>query len=367
MAIDDRVLMGPGPSNPYPEAVLAMSRPMLGHLDPAFLAVLDETCERLRRVMGTSNPLTLPVSGTGSAGMEASLVNLVEPGDPVVVAVNGLFGERMCEVAGRLGAHVVRVETPWGAPVDPDAVCTAHPAPKIIAVVHAETSTGVRNDVDEIARAKGDALLLVDVVTSLGGIPVEIDAWGIDVAYGGTQKCLGVPPGLAPFTAGARSRDRFVERPTSWYLDLGLIARYVESPGAGGGRTYHHTAPVSMVFALHAGLGALLEEGLEAAWARHEACGAQLQDGLEAMGLGLVAPKGNRLPQLTTVWVPEDLPDGLDESGVRRRLLERYGLEIGAGVGPLAGTTWRIGCMGHTARPRNVTMALAALGEVLGR
>jgi alanine-glyoxylate transaminase / serine-glyoxylate transaminase / serine-pyruvate transaminase len=366
MAIDDRVLMGPGPSNPYPEAVLAMSRPMLGHLDPAFLAVLDETCHRLRQVLRTSNPLTLPVSGTGSAGMEASLANLLGPGDPVVVVVNGLFGERMCEVAGRLGARVVRVEAPWGSPVDPEAVRNAHPAPKLIAVVHAETSTGVRNDVEEISRAKADALLLVDVVTSLGGIPVEIDAWGVDVAYGGTQKCLGVPPGLAPLTASPGARERFVGRPTSWYLDLGLIANYVEAPAAGG-RTYHHTAPVSMVFALHAGLGALLEEGLEAAWARHGACGAQLQEGLEAMGLELVAPKGNRLPQLTTVRVPEGLPDGLDEAGVRRRLLERYGLEIGAGVGPLAGTTWRIGCMGHTARPRNVTMALAALGEVLGR
>jgi alanine-glyoxylate transaminase / serine-glyoxylate transaminase / serine-pyruvate transaminase len=367
MSLSDRVLMGPGPSNPYPEATAAMARPMLGHLDPEFLALLDETCERLRRVLRTDNALTLPVSGTGSAGMEAGLGNLVGPGDTVVVGVNGLFGERMCEVAGRLGAEVIRVDAPWGEPLDPDALLGAHRAPKVIAVVHAETSTGVRNDIEPLGRGKGGAVLLVDVVTSLAGIPVEVDGWGIDLAYGGTQKCLGVPPGLAPLTASPTARSRFVERPVSWYLDLGLIARYVEAPGAGPARTYHHTAPVSMVYALHAGLGAVLDEGLETAWARHEACGRLLQDGLEAMGLELVAPKGHRLPELTTVHVPDDLGDGLDEAGVRRRLLGDYGIEIGGGVGPMAGRVWRIGCMGHTARTRNVTLLLAALSEVLGR
>jgi len=368
MAMADRVLMGPGPSNPYPEVMAALGRPVLGHLDPQFLELLDETCERLRQVMQTANPLTLPVSGTGSAGMEASFVNLVRPGDVVVVGVNGLFGERMCEVAGRLGAQVVRVDAPWGEPLDPAEVLAAHRAPTIIALVHAETSTGVRNDVDEVAAGKGDALVLVDVVTSLAGIRVDVDGWGIDVAYGGTQKCLGVPPGLAPFSASSSARRRFVERPSSWYLDMGLIARYVESPAvAGPARTYHHTAPVSMVYALHAGLGVALDEGLDALWARHEMCGRLLQDGLEAMGLELVARKGHRLPELTTVRVPAELPDGLDEAGVRRRLLEHYGIEIGGGVGPMAGSVWRIGCMGHTARPRNVTLLLAALGEVLGR
>ena len=368
MTLADRVLMGPGPSNPYPEVTAALARPVLGHLDPEFLALLDETCDRLRRVMQTANRLTLPLSGTGSAGMEASFVNLVRPGDPVVVGVNGLFGERMCEVAGRLGAQVTRVEAPWGEPLDPDALLGAHPAPTVVAMVHAETSTGVRNDVEPLGEGKGDALLLVDVVTSLGGIPVDVDGWGVDIAYSGTQKCLGVPPGLAPFTASARARARFVERPSSWYLDLGLIARYVESPPSGGPtRTYHHTAPVSMVYALHAGLGAVLEEGLQATWARHEECGRLLQDGLESMGLELLAPKGHRLPELTTVYVPDDLPDGVDEAGVRRRLLERFGIEIGSGVGPMAGKAWRIGCMGHTARPRNVALLLAALGEVLGR
>jgi alanine-glyoxylate transaminase/serine-glyoxylate transaminase/serine-pyruvate transaminase len=359
--------MGPGPSNPYPEVTSALTRPVLGHLDPEFLAVLDETCDRLRLVMGTTNALTLPVSGTGSAGMEASFVNLVDRGDTVVVGVNGLFGERMCEVAGRLGAEVIRVEAPWGAPLDPDALTGAHRNPKIIAAVHAETSTGVRNDVEHLGAEKGGALVLVDVVTSLGGIPVDVDGWGIDVAYGGTQQCLGVPPGLAPLTASVPARARFVERPSSWYLDLGLISRYVESPGTGPGRTYHHTAPVTMVYALHAGLGVVLDEGLEAGRARHEDCGRLLQDGLEAMGLELVAPKDHRLPQLTTVYVPEGLPAGLDEAGVRRRLLERFGIEIGGGVGPMAGKVWRIGTMGHTARPRNVTLLLAALGEVLGR
>lgn len=362
MAYAERILMGPGPSNPYPEATSALTRPLLGHLDPAFLEILDETCSRLRQVLGTSNSLTLPLSGTGSAGMEAAFVNLVRPGDPVVVGVNGLFGERMCEVASRLGAQVVRVDAPWGEPLDPEAILAAHPSPSVIAMVHAETSTGVRNEVQAVGRGKKDALLVVDVVTSLGGIEVAVDAWGVDLAYGGTQKCLGVPPGLSPLTASEKARSRLVERPSSWYLDLGLIGRYVE---AGGGRTYHHTAPVAMVFSLHAALGVLLEEGLEKSWARHRECGQMLQDGLEEMGLRLVAREGHRLPQLTTVWVPENLPGAMTEADVRRALLDGYGIEIGAGAGPTAGRVWRIGCMGNTARQRNVALLLAALGDVL--
>src|SRR4051794_4575634 len=266
--VTDRILMGPGPGNPYPEAVAALGRPMLGHLDPDFLAILDETCERLRTVFRTTNARTLPISGTGSAGMEAAFVNTVGPGDTVVVGVNGVFGERMCDVAARCGADVVRVEAPWGKALDPQRLLDAHPNPKVIAVVHAETSTGVRNDVAELGAGKGDALLLVDCVTSLGGIPVEIDGWGVDVAYSGTQKCLGVPPGLAPLTLNDRARERFVERSQSWYLDLRMIADYAMS---GSGRKYHHTAPTAMVVALHAGLGALLDEGLDASWARHAA------------------------------------------------------------------------------------------------
>jgi len=356
--------MGPGPSNLYPEVVAAFTRPMLGHLDPEFLAVLDQTCERLRAVFQTQNALTFPVSGTGSAGMEAALVNVVRPGETVVVGVNGLFGERLCEVASRAGAEVVRVEAPWGEPLDPEALLGAHPAPAVIAVVHAETSTGVRNEIGPLGAGKGDALLLVDTVTSLGGIPVEVDAWGADLAYSGTQKCLGVPPGLAPLTVSDRARERLVDRPPSWYFDLGLISRYVES---GAGRMYHHTAPVAMVFALHAGLTALLDEGLTESWARHESCGRLLQDGLEKLGLELVAPPQCRLPQLTTVRVPDDLPTGVSEANVRTALLQHFGIEIGAGVGPMAGTVWRIGCMGHTARPRNVELLLGALGQLLGR
>jgi len=337
---------------------------MLGHLDPEFLAVLDQTCERLRAVFQTQNALTFPVSGTGSAGMEAALVNVVRPGETVVVGVNGLFGERLCEVASRAGAEVVRVEAPWGEPLDPEALLGAHPAPAVIAVVHAETSTGVRNEIRPLGAGKGDALLLVDTVTSLGGIPVEVDAWGADLAYSGTQKCLGVPPGLAPLTVSDRARERLVDRPPSWYFDLGLISRYVES---GAGRMYHHTAPVAMVFALHAGLTALLDEGLTESWARHESCGRLLQDGLEKLGLELVAPPQCRLPQLTTVRVPDDLPTGVSEANVRTALLQHFGIEIGAGVGPMAGTVWRIGCMGHTARPRNVELLLGALGQLLGR
>jgi alanine-glyoxylate transaminase/serine-glyoxylate transaminase/serine-pyruvate transaminase len=356
--------MGPGPSNPYPEVSAAFARPLLGHLDPDFLALMDETCERLRLVFRTANALTFPVSATGSGGMETVFVNFLRPGDVVVVGVNGLFGARMCDVARRLGAVVVPVEAPWGEPLDPDAILAAHDSPTMIAVVHAETSTGVRNEVAPIGRAKRDALLVVDMVTSLGGIEVEVDDWQVDVAYSGTQKCLGVPPGLSPVTVGDRARRRIVEDPSSWYFDLNLLSKYVESDG---GRLYHHTAPVAMVYALHAGLGALLDEGLEASWARHEACGRLLQDGLVSLGLRLVAPDEHRLPQLTTVWVPDDLPGGRDEAGVRRALLVDYGIEIGAGAGAMAGRVWRIGCMGHTARRRNVTLLLAALGEVLGR
>jgi alanine-glyoxylate transaminase / serine-glyoxylate transaminase / serine-pyruvate transaminase len=362
MGISDRLLMGPGPSNAYPEVTMALAGPVLGHLDPQFLAMLDSTNDRLRQVFATSNALTLPLSGTGSAGMEASFVNFVRPGDPVVVGVNGVFGERMCEVACRHGANVLRVDADWGEPVDPDRLLGAHPAPAMIAVVHAETSTGVRNDIASLSRGKGDALLLVDMVTSLGGIEVAVDDWSVDIAYSGTQKCLGVPPGLSPFTVSPRAVERIVERPSSWYLDLHLLARYVNDV-SGGARVYHHTAPVTMVAALHAGLGVLLEEGLQASWERHAECGRALQDGLTGLGLELLVAADHRLPQLTTVRVP----DSVDDAAVRRELLATYGIEIGAGAGRLAGQIWRIGCMGHTARRRNVLALLGALKEVLGR
>ncbi len=359
MSLSDRILMGPGPGNPYPESMAALSRPMLGHLDPDFLALLDETCERLRQVFRSDNVRTLPVSGTGSAGMEAAFVNTVGPGDVVVVGVNGVFGERMCDVASRCGAEVVRVEAPWGKALDQQQLLDAHPSPKVIAVVHAETSTGVRNDVQHLGAQKGDALLLVDCVTSLAGIPLEIDGWNVDLAYSGTQKCLGVPPGLAPLTLGERAWERRITKPQSWYLDLGMIGEYATTSGA---RKYHHTAPISMIFSLHAGLGVVLEEGLEAVWARHGECGRLLHEGLPELGFELFAEEGHRLPELTTVWVPDSIGD---EAAARRTLLERYGIEVGAGIGEFAGKVWRIGCMGHTARPRNVTLLLAALAEVI--
>ncbi|MCC6433509.1 MAG: alanine--glyoxylate aminotransferase family protein [Acidimicrobiales bacterium] len=354
--------MGPGPCNPYPEVTLALGRPMLGHLDPEFITILDETNERLRQVFRTANPLTFPVSATGSAGMEASFVNFVRSGDVVVIGVNGVFGERMCDVASRCGAEVVRVDAAWGTPIDPEQLAAAHPSPAIVAVVHAETSTGVRNDVAPLGELKRDALLLVDCVTSLGGIPLEIDGWGVDIAYSGTQKCLGCPPGLSPLTVSDRARTRLLEKPASWYLDLNMIAKYV---GGEGARAYHHTAPISMVFALHAALGAVLDEGLEQSWARHAAAGEQLHRGLADLGLELFAAEGHRLPELTTVWVPEALQS--EEAALRKQLLVQHGIEIGGGLGAFAGKLWRIGLMGHTARSRNVTLLLGALAELLDR
>lgn len=369
--IRERHLFGPGPSNPYPEATRALAEPLLGHLDPEFLRTMDETCEMLRTAWGTSNARTLPLSATGSAGMEAAFVNTVHPGDVVVVAVNGLFGQRMTDVAARCGAEVVAVEHEWGQPVDVDRVLSAHPSPAIVAAVHAETSTGVRSDIAALGaglRSQGsDALLLVDAVTSIAGIELRADDWGIDVGYAGTQKCLGVAPGLAPFTINDRAFERRVEKPRSWYLDLGMLGGYVGEAGVKEGgkgqRTYHHTAPTAMVASLHAGLTRILEEGLDAVWTRHQAAGDALQDGLEAMGLELFAAEGHRLPELTTVKVPE----GVDSAAVRRELLERHGIEIGAGAGAYAASVWRIGLMGRNARPDAVLLVLAALEDVLGR
>ena len=360
MTILERHLFGPGPSNPYPEATTALAQPLLGHLDPVFLELMDETCDGLREVWGTSNRRTLPLSATGSAGMEAAFVNTVHPGDVVVVAVNGLFGQRMVDVAQRCGAEVVAVEHEWGTPVDVDRVLSAHPSPAIIAAVHAETSTGVRSDVAALGAGKGDALLLVDAVTSIGGIEVRADDWGVDIGYAGTQKCLGVAPGLAPFTISERAFERRVEKPRSWYLDLGLLGGYV-GEASGRQRTYHHTAPTAMVASLHAALGRIRAEGLPAVWERHAEAGRILQDGLQDLGLELFAQEGSRLPELTTVTVPE----GVDSAQVRAQLLERHGLEIGAGAGAYAASVWRIGLMGHNARPDAALLVLAALREAL--
>jgi alanine-glyoxylate transaminase / serine-glyoxylate transaminase / serine-pyruvate transaminase len=365
--IIERHLFGPGPCNPYPEATAALGLPLLGHLDPEFLRVMDETCAMLREVWGTSNARTLPLSATGSAGMEASFVNTVGPGDVVVVAVNGLFGQRMCDVAARCGAEVVAVEHEWGTPVDPQRVVDAHPSPKVVAAVHAETSTGVRSDIAALGEAlrssRPDALLVVDAVTSIGGIELCADDWGVDVGYAGTQKCLGVAPGLAPFTINDRAFARRIEHPQSWYLDLGLLGGYVGEASGKGGRTYHHTAPVAMVVSLHAALVRILDEGLPAVWARHAEAGQQLQAGLQEMGLELFAQDGYRLPELTTVRVPDDV----DSATVRKVLLERHNIEIGSGAGEFASSVWRIGLMGHNARPDAVLLILAALKEALSR
>jgi alanine-glyoxylate transaminase / serine-glyoxylate transaminase / serine-pyruvate transaminase len=364
MPHSERLLLGPGPSNPYPEAVAALTRPVLGHLDPEFLSLLDETMERLRTVFRTKNALTLPISGTGSAGMEACFVNLLEPGDTAIVGVNGVFGERMAEVARRCGAEVVRVEQVWGRALDPQRLIDAqreHPDARLRAVVHAETSTGVENDIAPLAAvADTDTLLVVDAVTSLAGIPVEVDEWRVDACYSGTQKCLGVPPGLSPLTFGERAVNRLRNRvhpPQSWYLDLGLIGAYV----GGSTRRYHHTAPIVMIYSLHAGLGTVLDEGLDAVWERHRRVGARLHTELPDLGFRLAAEKGHELPQLTTAWLPE----GADDAALRKSLLETYGIEVGIGLGEFAGKAWRIGLMGHSARDRSVTTLLGALRELL--
>lgn len=362
MTISDRILMGPGPCNPYPEAVRALGRPMLGHLDPEFIELLDETNERLRAVFQTSNALTFPVSGTGSAGMEAAIVNFVGPGDTVVVAVNGVFGGRMVDVVQRTGATAVAVEHEWGCPVDVDRMVAAHDRPTMFAMVHAETSTGVESDVAAMGAAKGDALLLVDCVTSLGGVDLRVDEWAVDIAYSGTQKCLGVAPGLAPLTVSDRAIERIRPTPQSWYLDLNMIANYVTGSGA---RAYHHTAPISMIMSLHAGLGAVLDEGLEAVRTRHQEVGDELKSGMQELGFELFAAEGHRLAPLSSISIPDGRLATMSESEVRSQLLHDYGIEIGGGLGPVAGKVWRIGTMGHTARKRNVTTFLAALGEIL--
>ncbi|WP_427017503.1 pyridoxal-phosphate-dependent aminotransferase family protein [Pseudarthrobacter sp. P1] len=358
--LTSRFLFGPGPSNCYPEVTAALAYPVIGHLDPVFIERLENTCAGLRTVWGTSNARTLPLSATGSGGMEAAFVNTVADGDVAVIAVNGLFGERMCEVARRCGATVVRVDHDWGQPIDVERVLAAHPQPKVIAAVHAETSTGVLSDIASLGQNKGDALLIVDAVTSIGGLEVTADDWGIDVGYACTQKCLGVPPGLSPFTVSARAFERRIKDPRSWYLDIGLLGGYVGAVG-GSGRTYHHTAPVSMIAGLEAGLHRILAEGLAAVQARHRAAAAALQAGLQEMGLELFAAEGHRLPSLTTVKVP----DGVDSAAVRRYLLEYFSIEIGAGAGFYASSLWRIGMMGPNANAASVTLVLGALKEAI--
>ena len=362
----ERLLMGPGPS-PVPQRVLrALGSPTLGHLDPQYLTNMDQVCEMLRQIFRTTNPLTFPVSGTGMAGMECIAVNLVEPGDEVIVGVNGVFGTRMKDVMERCGAVVHALECPWGETFSHDqiaAALAAHPKAKVLGIVQAETSTGAHQPIEGISaltRAHG-ALLVVDAVTSLGGHELRVDDWGIDAIYSGTQKCLSCPPGLSPVSFGPRALARMDARKTkvqSWYLDVSMLRKYYTG-GGGGGRVYHHTAPINMTYALHEALTIVLEEGLDARVARHAAMHQRLRTGLERLGLAYI-PKRS-LHSLNCIRVP----DGADDAGVRRRLLEEYGIEIGAGLGPMAGKAWRIGLMGHGATVRNVDLVLAALSTIL--
>ncbi|MFQ5878977.1 MAG: pyridoxal-phosphate-dependent aminotransferase family protein [Dehalococcoidia bacterium] len=361
-----RILLGPGPANVDPRVLRAMIAPILGHLDPDFIQIMDETQDMLRLVFDTSNDLTIPASGTGTAGMEASLCNLLEPGDTAIVCINGYFGGRLADMASRYGAQVVTVEAEWGDIIPSEqveAALRAHPKTKLVAIVHGETSTGVYQPLEEISRLvhRYDALFLVDTVTTLGGCQVAVDAWGIDACYSASQKCLGCPPGLAPLTFGPRAVEAMHRRktkPPNLYLDLSMLENYW-----GGGRIYHHTAPITMIYALHEGLRVLAEEGLEGGFARHRRNSAALQAGLEAMGLALHARQGYRLPPLTTVRIPP----GVDDARVRRALLLEHGIEIGAGFGKLGGQIWRIGLMGYNATPSNVLTFLGALESVLRR
>jgi len=357
-----RLLLGPGPSDVPPRVLEALARPTIGHLDADFLAVMDRTRRMLRRVFGTANELTLAVSGTGSAGMEACVVNLIEPGDEMIVCVAGVFGGRMKDVAERAGAAVHAVEAAWGETIDPVAVAAAlaaHPGTKVVGIVHAETSTGAHQPLEEISRLVHDAgaLFLVDAVTSLGGLELEVDDWRIDACYSGTQKCLSCPPGLAPVTFSPAAVEVIDGRRTkvqSWYLDMSMIGRYW-----GAERVYHHTAPINMGYALYEALRIVLEEGLEARLLRHRRNHRALRAGLEAMGIEYIPRRS--LATLNAVRVPA----GVDDARVRRRLIGEYGIEIGAGLGPFAGQAWRIGLMGESSRRRNVVLLLAALQSLL--
>lgn len=358
-----RILMGPGPSNVPDSVTEALAKPVVGHLDPVFLDIMVEVQEMLRSVFMTTNHLTIPISGTGSAGMEAALVNTIEEGDHVLVCISGVFGQRMCDIVERCGGVLEKVETQWGTPIDPEQVQTAltnFPA-KIVAIVHAETSTGVLQPLEDISRIvhERDALLLVDAVTSLGGAPLKIDEWEIDVCYSGTQKCLSCPPGLAPITFGPRAVEKLNKRLSkvkSWYLDMTMVQKYW-----GPDRAYHHTAPISMIYALREALRLVLEEGLTDRWERHQKLHKNLVAGLENLDLEMLVDESYRTPMLNSVTIPSEA----DDASIRKRLLEEYNTEIGSGLGPLKGKIWRIGLMGHSCSQENVDHILSALRTLL--
>ena len=364
----ERTLMGPGPSDVNPRILTAMARPTIGHLDPEFIRLMDEIKQMLQFAFQTRNELTIPVSAPGSAGMETCFVNLVEPGDKVIVCQNGVFGGRMVENVTRVGGVAVVVQQTWGRAVDPEqleAALKQNPDAKIVAFVHAETSTGVQSDAAALCKLAQQygCLTIVDCVTSLGGIEVALDAWGADAAYSGTQKCLSCPPGLSPASMSPRALEKIKARTTpvtSWFMDLNLVMGYW---GQGQKRSYHHTAPVNSLYGLHEALLILVEEGLEPSWQRHMKNHLALKAGLEAMGLTFVVPEAERLPQLNLV----SIPDGVDEASVRQQLLEQYNIEIGAGLGVLAGKVWRIGLMGYASNPKNVLLCVNALEAVLSQ
>lgn len=363
-AIPERLLLGPGPSNCPPDVLRAMGAPVLGYMDPAYLAIMDETCALLRGVFGTDNEVTFPVSGTGSAGMEAALVNVIEPEDRVVVASAGFFSQRMAEIARRAGAEVTLAEAPWGSAVDPGAVEAALRATRahVLCCVHMETSTGVLQPLEPLAALarRYEALFVVDTVASLGGVDVGVDRVGIDVCYSGSQKCLSAPPGLAPVTFGPRALEAVARRrrpASSWYLDVALLKGY----WTGAVRSYHHTGPCSMVYALREALRVVHQEGLPARYLRHQQNAAALAAGLGALGLSFLPGENVRSP---TLLVPR-VPEGVDEGRVRRRLLDEYSIEIAGGLGELRGKVWRIGLMGHSSQARNVLFLLGALGHIL--
>ena len=362
--IEEVLLMGPGPSCVYPDVYKALSKPTIGHLDPKFISIMDETKQFLQKIMNTGNKLTIPISGTGSAGMEACFVNLVEPEDDVLVLINGVFGMRMKDVATRLGANVDTLEFEWGTAVIPEEVKEQLNKKnyKIVAIVHAETSTGVCNPVDEIGNLVKEkkALYLVDTVTSLGGMAVEADKWHADAIYSGTQKCISCPPGLAPITFSEQAIEKTLNRKNkvpNWYLDLSMIVNYWE----GSTRAYHHTAPINMLYGLYQALYTILDEGLDAVFKRHQESHIALVEALASLGLEMLVEPANRLPMLNAVKIP----DGIDEAKIRKQLLGEYKIEIGAGLGPLAGKIWRIGLMGYTARSESITQLTKALTAVL--
>lgn len=359
-----RLLLGPGPSDVAPSVLHAMAQPLLGHLDPVFVKMMEEIKTMLRQIFQTKNEMTFPVSGTGSAGMEFCCVNLIEPGDEVIIGVNGVFGTRMCDVAERCGAKVTKVESPWGRIITPEQIRGALKKvsrPKFVAIVHAETSTGALTPVAEISQLahEAGAMFLLDTVTSLAGCPVAIDAWNVDAVYSGTQKCLSAPPGLSPISLSPRALEAAARRKNkvqSWYLDVNLLSSYW-----GQERVYHHTAPITMNYGLHEALRLVLVEGLENRWRRHEQSHLALKAGLAEMNLEIVSQAGHQLWQLNTVGVPA----GVDEAAVRKQLLTDFNIEIGAGLGPLKGKIWRIGLMGENAKKEKVDIVLQALRAIL--